>query len=525
MFNFFKDNSIISKWQSGFMPQCSTVCQLVELYHNFCRHVEDGKEVRVVFLDISRAFDRVWHAGLLHKLRRCGIGGPLLNWLSNYLNDRKQRVCLNGKFSDWAAVLAGVPQGSILGPLLFLIFINDLTEVLRFSQIRLFADDTCVYISIDNRERARELINLDLQAIHNWSKRWLVNFSVPKTKALIVSNKLDRHNNPSVEMNNTHIDEVQSHKHLGVIIHQSLTWSSHIDEIYIKAMRRLDVIQRMKFKLPRQCLQRYYFSFVLPILEYADILWNGANDQDLSKLDRVHLRAMRIVTGATQRCNTQALYDDVCWSTLSHRRLIHRLRLFYKIRNNISPNYLMQLMPQTVYERNPYALRNREDLTPFRTRRQLFYKSFFPQTTRDWNDLPIEIRCAPTIYSFNQLLNLRFPTLKSKLWYGQGDRGLDIIHTRIRMGCSSLKHHLHYNLHVEANPYCTCGRVIETPAHYFLSCNRFANSRLNLLNEISEYTTPTIEVILFGDPNLTVNDNILIVLAVQNYIKLSKRFK
>ena len=420
LFNHFKHNSIISMWQSGFMPQCSTVCQLVELYHQFCRYVEDGKEIRVVFLDISRAFDRVWHVGLLHKLHKSGINGSLLQWLKDYLEDRAQRVCLSGEYSDWAYIMAGVPQGSILGPLLFLIFINDLTEVVRYSQIRLFADDTCLYISIDNRVHVSTLVNADLQAIQEWSRRWLVEFSAPKTKSLIISNKPDRNDNPHVVMHGTILNEVQSHKHLGVVLHQSLVWSSHIEEICIKAMTRLNVVQRIKFKVSRDCRTRYYLSFVLPILEYADSLWDGAHDQDLNRLDRVHIRAMRIITGATQRCNTQALYTELGWHTLSQRRKIHRLRLFYKIKHNLAPNYLAHLMPQTVHERNRYALRNREDMTRFRAHRQAYYNSFFPRTTRDWNNLPLQIRQSQSLYSFNRQLSLHFAAPSRTPWYGCG---------------------------------------------------------------------------------------------------------
>ena len=119
IFNHLRDNAILSQWQSGFLPGCSTICQLLEIYHKFCHSVESGKEVRVIFLDISRAFDRVWHAGLLYKLKRIGIDGCLLEWIKDYLKDRQQRVCLEGVFSDWCSILAGVPQGSILGPLLF----------------------------------------------------------------------------------------------------------------------------------------------------------------------------------------------------------------------------------------------------------------------------------------------------------------------------------------------------------------------------------------------------------------------
>ena len=146
VYNYFKDNFVISVYQSGFLPGCSTVTQLLDVYHHFCRAVDEGKEIRVVFLDISKAFDKVWHAGLLHKLQLCGIGGELLRWFSSYLTDRQQRVVINGKNSNWGTIDAGVPQVSVLGPLLFLIYINDLTHVIRYSKIRLFADDTCLLL-------------------------------------------------------------------------------------------------------------------------------------------------------------------------------------------------------------------------------------------------------------------------------------------------------------------------------------------------------------------------------------------
>ena len=177
---------------------------------------------------------------------------------------------------------------------------------------------------------------------------------------------------------------------------------------------------------------------------------------------------MRIITGATQRSSTQAVYGELGWHTLAQRRTIHRLKLFYKIKYNIAPSYLSQLMPQTAHERNPYVLRNREDLTPFRTRRQVYYKSFFPNTTRDWNSLPLEIRQAPTLCSFNRMLGAHFSPPPRRAWYGCGKRVLDIYHTRLRLGCSGLKAHLHFNLHVEDDPYCRCRRVIEDPAPYLL---------------------------------------------------------
>ncbi len=142
----------------------------------------------MVFCDVSRAFDRVWHKGLLFKLERVGVAGPLLEWLKDYLKDRMQRVVINGQMSSWQYILAGVPQGSVLGPLLFLVFINDVTHVIRHCKIRLFADDTSLFIEVDNRQRAALMVEEDLTAISQWTDRWLVKFSPPKSESMIISN-------------------------------------------------------------------------------------------------------------------------------------------------------------------------------------------------------------------------------------------------------------------------------------------------------------------------------------------------
>jgi hypothetical protein len=186
LYNHFKDNFMISIWQSGFLPGASTITQLTELYDQFCKAVEAGKEIRVVFLDISKAFDRVWHKGLIHKLNVCGISGKLLDWLKDYLTDRQQRVIINGEHSDWGKLNAGVPQGSVLGPLLFLIFINDITHVIWHCKIRLFADDTCLFIEVDDPDTAGDLVDEDLKNISQWAAKWKVTFSPPKTKELLI---------------------------------------------------------------------------------------------------------------------------------------------------------------------------------------------------------------------------------------------------------------------------------------------------------------------------------------------------
>ena len=148
LYNYITINDILTPLQSGFRHGDSTTNQLLHTYHTICEAVDKGKEVRAVFCDISKAFDRVWHKGLLFKLGTIGCSDSIVNWFLSYLSNRRQRVVINGQASDWASALAGVPQGSILGPLLFLIFIIDIVKHIGCS-IRLFADDTSLYIIVD----------------------------------------------------------------------------------------------------------------------------------------------------------------------------------------------------------------------------------------------------------------------------------------------------------------------------------------------------------------------------------------
>ena len=171
VYNYCIANNIISPFQSGFVHGESTIYQLLDLYNTFCEAVDSEKEVRVVFCDISKTFDRVWQDGLLHKLSCIGISGNLSN--CDYLSERKQRVVINGFASDFKPVNVGLPQRSILGPLLFLIYINDIVRTLNCN-VRLFADDTSLYVVVENPAAAANVLNDDPINVYNWADQWLV---------------------------------------------------------------------------------------------------------------------------------------------------------------------------------------------------------------------------------------------------------------------------------------------------------------------------------------------------------------
>ena len=197
-----------------------------------------------------------------------------------------------------------------------MIYINDITHVIQHYHIRLFADDTCLFIEVDDRERAAEHLEQDLSAISRWAKTWLVTFSPPKTESLMISNKAKLTAHPPIHMDGSVLNEVTHHKHVGIILSKDLSWHRHICAIEKKARSILNRLSQCKYTLDRRSLERVYMSNIIPIMEYGDVIWAGGNQTDLDGLDMVQKDAARVVTGATARCCTTLLMNDVAWPSL-----------------------------------------------------------------------------------------------------------------------------------------------------------------------------------------------------------------
>lgn len=520
VFNYFRDHNIITALQSGFVPGDSTVNQLVDIYNTFCKALDEGKEVRAIFCDISKAFDRVWHKGLLFKLHSVGISGPLLLWFTDYLQNRKQRVVLPGVNSTWASVKAGVPQGSILGPLLFLLYINDIVENIN-SSIRLFADDTSLYIIVDNPVDAANQLNQDLSTLHHWATKWLVTFNPLKSETITFTRKINKPQHPLLTMDQQHIKEVNNHKHLGIVFSNDCSWHEHLEYIKAKAWARINVMRKLKFQLDRRSLEIIYISFIRPLLEYADIVWDNCSQYEADELEKIQNEAARIVTGATKLVSVNSLLLETGWEKLSSRRKKHKLIMLYKMQNDISPEYLSSLVPPTVGNTTTYQLRNSMNLNTIHANSQLYYKSFLPSVLRDWNDLPLETRDSPSISALKHELNNSLT--QPPKFYLEGIRLGQVYHTRLRTNCSSLQQHL-FSKNIIDNPFCICGAV-ESTNHYLFECNRFNDLRQELLNKVNRFCPPTLNILLYGNNELTDTENKQIFLAVQDYILKSKRFQ
>ena len=334
MFNFFIENILISSHQSGFKPGHSCINQLLSITHELYESFDVGLEVRSIFLDISKAFDKVQHDGIIYKLTQNGISGNLLNLLEDFLKERKQHLVPNGQASTWKNINAGVPQGSIFRPLLFLIYINDLTEGLT-TNVKLFADDTSLFSVVHDTQTSANDLNKGLKIINNWAFQWKMNFNPVPTKQahkVICSRKTKETYHPLLVFNNTNVSQSSSRKHLGVILDSKLIFDEHLKMISLKVSKTLGLFRKLHNLLSRSALITIYKAFVRPYLDYGDILYDQAYNMSFHhKLESIQYNACLAITGAMRGTSKEKLYQELGLESLQLRRCYRKLGMFYKI--------------------------------------------------------------------------------------------------------------------------------------------------------------------------------------------------
>ena len=424
-------------------------------------------------------------------------------------------VVIPGGVSDWECVKAGVPQGSILGPLLFLLYINDIVENIN-SCVRLFADDISLYIIVDNPNNAANILNSDLSIIHKWAETWLVKFNPSKSESFLVSRKINRLHHPPLIMNNQYISEVSYHKHLGLFLKRWFLARAYKLHNIIGMAAYIYIMRKLKFLLDRDSLIRIYISFIRSVLEYADVVWDNCTQYEITAPEKIQLEAARIVTGATKLVALEMLNRETGCESLQERRRKHKMCLFYKMASGLTPSNLSDLVPLTVENTISYKLRDSHNIRPIQTRTQLYYKSFLPSSIRDWNDLPLTARNSASLSQLNK------DKMKVPKYYNVGKRTLQIYHLRLRTNCSCLNFHL-YSKNIAESPSCVCGDV-ESANHFLLQCPRFQQMRLDMMNIISTISEPSLNTLLYGDENLDNHANEVIFLTVQQFISQIKRF-
>ena len=264
-------HNILCDQQHGFRPKRSCESQLITTINDIAKTLDAGFQTDVIFLDLSKAFDKVPHHRLCAKLKHYGIRGPILTWIHDFLSNRHHRVILDGNFSDIHPVISGVPQGTILAPLLFLVYINDLPTSIKCN-VRLYADDAMLYSTIHTLTDCISL-QQDLNTLFHWATTWNMSFNPDKCEYMKITLK---HNTISYNytMSNAKIKEVSTAKYLGVTINNHLTWSNHIDNICHKALSVKSFLQCNLTSCPPNIKLLCYITMVRSILEYASPVWS-----------------------------------------------------------------------------------------------------------------------------------------------------------------------------------------------------------------------------------------------------------
>ena len=311
--------------QHGFRANRGCELQLTELVTDITYNLDAGKETEVCVLDFSKAFDKVNHQKLLLKLANCGVNFKVVSWIEDFLTGRQQKVVVEGEESSMAAVTSGVPQGSVIGPTMFLFYINNLPDNIK-SVVRLFADDTVVYNTTDNHQ----LLQDDLQRLAEWEARFDKEFHPMKCQHMTFSRKRIP-DTQSLTLHDTVIPRAYTVKYLGATLDPKVTWSTHVDNITAKANSTVGFIRRNVLTTSQSIKEVAYKQLVRPVLEYASTAWDSITDTHANRVEAVQRRAARMICGIRRtdhKTSTTSLLQQLNLQPLAKRRGDRRLKVF-----------------------------------------------------------------------------------------------------------------------------------------------------------------------------------------------------
>lgn len=394
-----ENNNLILDSQHGFRNKKSCLTNLLEFSEKVAGIIDEGDPVDVVYLDFQKAFDKVPHGRLMEKLRAHGVGGQVGMWVRDWLSGRQQRVVMNGVFSSWEGVFSGVPQGSVLGPILFTIFINDLDDELK-SIILKFADDTKLVgrgDKGDNKNERSDVIKGDLMKLEKWSREWEMPFNIDKCKVMHLGNN---NKETEYEMGGKKLKKVDEEKDLGILFNNKFKVGAQCLKAANKGNQVLGMISRTFVGRGKKVLLPLYKSLVRPHLDYCIQAWRPHLKKDVDRIERVQRRATRMMEECKGRDYETRLHMTKLTS-LEIRAMRADMLEVFKILNKFEG-----LNESEFFVRDARRGRgNSFKLFRKRVRLDAAKFSFGNRVCTDWNQLPDEVVTAPSINVFKGRLD------------------------------------------------------------------------------------------------------------------------
>ena len=391
---FITENKILSELQFGFQKNKSTEQAVTSIVSALEQAKQEKKSSYCVFLDFAKAFDTVNHEILLSKLNHHGISGSSHKLFETYLSNRVQQTEINGILSEKGVIKHGVPQGSVLGPLLFLLYINDIAESSKILKFFLFADDTTVFYSDKTNANTENLLNCELAKVSDWLAANKLSLNVKKSNFLYFHYGNCKKHNINLTLNDTLVEEKQVTKYLGVMIDNKLNWKFHIEHVRAKLARGNGIISKVRYYVNEQCLRNLYYSFIHSHINYNLLNWTSTYPTLINIINTKVKSAVRLISFKNKYEHTNPLF-------IKHKILPFKETIKYKQGNflwKISNGYIGSPITK-IFVKNSYnPLRfNLPNPTCTLDKHKIVYSSI-----KYWNSLPIDMRRSSTINSFNE---------------------------------------------------------------------------------------------------------------------------
>ena len=408
LYSFLLRNNVLHNNQFGFRPKHSTEIAIAELVSDILLAFERNESTIATFLDLSKAFDTIDHKILTDKLEHYGVRGITGEWFKSYLDDRQQFVQYRGVSSKTKYVSCGVPQGSVLGPLLFIIYINDLPSNITQANTIMYADDTTLYLSGTNNKQLHSIMNTQLDIISDWFKSNKLSVNASKSNFITFSKSLDPNAMTGmIKIDGKQIEEAESVKFLGILIDGRLKWQDHINHCRKKILSGLYALNMCKNVLSTANLRMLYFSLIHPHLQYGNIVWGSAYKYHLNSLKILQKRAIRIISRSTYNAPTTELFKKLNIMKLDDIHHNQLGKLMYGVTKSTLPGPLRSkfTINTDIHDHNT---RQQNDLHIPLYKSHIVFLSFLHKGPELWCSLPQSIKSAPSYASFASRLPKHF---------------------------------------------------------------------------------------------------------------------